>query len=182
MTGTENERLLHKVVPYADDWPYRFRQLAALLLEEVPGALDVEHIGSTAVPGMQGRDILDVELLVESVADEESYEAPLRRLGFRRFSPQHIAGLDLRVFVPADGSGRVHLHVCEEGSPQHRRHVAVRDYLRQHPEVARQYEAVKREAALAADGDRASYSRGKGGFVQDLEAEALRWQGESCEG
>ncbi len=135
----------------------------------------VEHIGSTAIPGMAARDILDIEVVLSSVKDEAAFSVPLQRLGFRRFDPPDLAAAGLRLFVPDDGSGRVHVHVCERGSTQHRRHVAVRDYLRAHPDEARRYADVKRDAARRAAGRREAYSRAKDRYLQELEQTALRW-------
>jgi GrpB-like predicted nucleotidyltransferase (UPF0157 family) len=125
--GPEDGVDLHRIVRHRDHWSDDFNRLARVLAEAVPGVVAVEHIGSTAIPGMPARDILDVEVVVNKIEDEEAFSAPLRRLGFRRFHPADLAAAGLRLFVPDDGSGRVHVHVCELGSAQLRRHLAVRD-------------------------------------------------------
>ncbi len=173
--GPEDGTDLHRIVGHRDDWRQDFSRLAAVLAHDIPDVVAVEHIGSTAVPGMPARDILDVEVVVDKIEDEAALAAPLRRLGFRRFNPPDLAAAGLRLFVPADGSGRVHVHVCERGSAQHRRHLAVRDYLRAHPDEARAYADVKRDAARLAAGRRLAYSQAKDRYLQALEQAALRW-------
>jgi GrpB-like predicted nucleotidyltransferase (UPF0157 family) len=173
--GPEDGVDLHRIVGHRDTWWHEFNRLAVVLAQAIPDVVAVEHIGSTAIPGMPARDILDVEVVVSKVGDDAAFSAPLQRLGFRRFNPPDLAAAGLRLFVPADGSGRVHVHVCERGSTQHRRHVAVRDYLRAHPDEARRYADMKREAARRAAGHRAAYSRAKDQYLQALEQAALRW-------
>jgi GrpB-like predicted nucleotidyltransferase (UPF0157 family) len=173
--GPEDGADLHRIVGHRDNWRHDFNRLAADLARDIPDVVAVEHIGSTAVPGMPARDIVDVEVVVTRIQDEAAFSAPLQRLGFRRFNPPDLAAAGLRLFVPDDGSGRVHVHVCELGSAQHRRHVAVRDYLRAHPDEARRYADVKREAARLATGSREAYSRAKDRYLQALEHTALRW-------
>jgi GrpB-like predicted nucleotidyltransferase (UPF0157 family) len=173
--GPEDGVDLHRIVGHRDNWRHDFNRLAAVLARDIPDVVAVEHIGSTAIPGMPARDIVDVEVVVTKIQDETAFSAPLQRLGFRRFNPPDLAAAGLCLFVPDDGSGRVHVHVCELGSAQHRRHVAVRDYLRAHPDEARRYADVKREAARLAAGSREAYSRAKDRYLQALEHTALRW-------
>ncbi len=173
--GPEDGVDLHRIVSHRDTWRQEFSRLAVVLAQAIPDVVAVEHVGSTAIPGVAARDILDVEVVVSNVEDEAAFSVPLQRLGFRRFNPPDLAAAGLRLFVPDDGSGRVHVHVCERGSIQHRRHVAVRDYLRAHPDEARRYAEVKREAARRAAGRRAAYSQAKDHYLQQLEQTALRW-------
>lgn len=173
--GPEDGVNLHRIVGHRDEWRWDFNRLALVLAQDIPDVVAVEHIGSTAIPGMPARDILDVEVVVNKIEDEAAFSAPLQRLGFRRFNPPDLAAAGLRLFVPEDGSGRIHIHVCEIGSAQHRRHVAVRDYLRAHPEEARRYADVKGEAARLAAGNRMAYSRAKDRYLHALEQAALRW-------
>jgi GrpB-like predicted nucleotidyltransferase (UPF0157 family) len=173
--GAEDGVDLHRIVGHRDQWRHEFNRLAVALARAIPGVVAVEHIGSTAIPGMPARDIVDVEVVVTKIEDEAAFSAPLQRLGFRRFDPPDLAAAGLRLFVPDDGSGRVHVHLCERGSAQHRRHVAVRDYLRAHPDEACRYADVKREAARLAAGSRVAYRRGKDQYLQALEQTALRW-------
>jgi GrpB-like predicted nucleotidyltransferase (UPF0157 family) len=166
---------LQRIVGHRAHWQGEFNRLAGVLAQHIPDVVAVEHIGSTAVPGMPARDILDLEVIVTKIENEAALAAALQRLGFRRFNPPDLAAAGLRLFIPDDGSGRVHVHVCERGGAQHRRHVAVRDYLRTHPDEARRYADVKREAARLAAGRRVAYSRAKNRYLQALEQTALRW-------
>ena len=166
----------HRVVPYDERWPAWFAEVAAQVAGALgPVALEVAHFGSTSVPGLAARPILDVQVAVADIADTDSYVPALAGLGFERFHFAELPTDDYPLFVPADGTNEVHIAVCQLGGWQHRRHLAVRDYLCAHPDEARAYEQAKRHAAEVAQGDRATYSAAKNDFVVGLEPRATAW-------
>ena len=135
-----------------------------------PLGLRLEHIGSTAVPGLAAKPILD---LMVSVADVEAgaFVAPLERLGYL-YAPSP----GFRFFaLPPKRPRTHHVHVFAVGGEHERRHLAVRDFLRAHPEDAAAYEAVKRRVALEHPQDRLAYIAGKEAHVVALEQRALAW-------
>lgn len=138
-------------------------------------ALAIEHIGSTSVPGLGSRPIPDIQVAVRDITDTPSFYPRLVSAGYRHFAFPELAVDDYYVFVPSDGSNTEHIAVCEAGSAQERRHIAVRDYLRTHSAERTAYEKVKRDAADAACGRREVYSAAKDGFLQELERRALTW-------
>jgi GrpB-like predicted nucleotidyltransferase (UPF0157 family) len=164
------------VVPYDEGWPSRagqlMQRLRALLGDR---AVAIEHIGSTAVPGLASRPIPDIQVSVPDIRDEARFRPALEGAGYRRLVVPELDADDYLVFVPADGSNTEHIEVCEHGSFQEHRHVVVRDYLRAIAEERAAYEQVKRCAAEAAAGERARYSAGKDAFVRGLEQRALAW-------
>ena len=132
----------------------------------------VEHIGSTAVPGLPAKPIIDLQLSVARIDPVEAYREPLERLGYL-FVPDPESP-DFHLFArPAERPRTHHLHVCESGSDHERRHVAVRDFLRAHPDAAAEYEALKRSLAAEHPQDRLAYIEGKAAFMALLEAQAL---------
>jgi GrpB-like predicted nucleotidyltransferase (UPF0157 family) len=157
-----------RVVEYDPRWP----GLAAAEIERVRGALGaaavgVEHIGSTAVPGLAAKPIID--LLVSVAALDESYVAPLQDLGylFSRFedSPErHFFGR------PHERPRTHHAHVVVAGGAEERRHIAFRDLLRTDPDVAAEYAAVKRAAAAAHPDDLFAYMDRKDPFIRRVQA------------
>lgn len=158
-------------------WAQRFEALAPLLRAALPEST-VEHYGSTSVPGLGGRPILDVQIAVEDIEDKAAFEPQLEALGYEPFLPPDIARLapeGLLIYVPSDGTNSVHIAVVERGGAHHRRQLAVRDYLRTHPDEASAYADTKRRAAAAAAGVRVEYARAKADFVIALQDRAVRW-------
>jgi GrpB-like predicted nucleotidyltransferase (UPF0157 family) len=171
------------VVSYDDAWPARARRLADRLRDLLgDAALAVEHIGSTAVPGLAARPIADIQVSVADIHDQAAFRPALEAAGYRRLVVPEFDVDDYLVFVPRDGSNTEHVEVCQRGSLQERRHVAVRDYLRVSAGERTAYEMTKRRAAAAAEGDRARYSAGKDAFVKGLERRALAWAAGSAAG
>ena len=137
-------------------------------------AVRIEHVGSTAVPGLAAKPIVDLQLAVTEVGRRGLYVEQLEGIGYL-FVPDPDSP-DFHFFAkPAARPRSFHLHVCAAGSEDERRHLAVRDYLRAHPEEAARYEALKRELAERHPADRLGYIQGKEEFVVALERRALAW-------
>jgi GrpB-like predicted nucleotidyltransferase (UPF0157 family) len=137
-------------------------------------AMRLEHIGSTAVPGLAAKPIVDLQLSVAALEPRERYVGALERTGYL-FAPD--PGSPGRRFFakPAERPRTHHLHVCRSGSDDELRHLALRDYLRAHDEEAAEYAALKRRLVAAAPHDRLAYIAGKQQYVRALEARAVAW-------
>ena len=140
--------------------------LARQEIDRVRGALGplverLEHIGSTAVPGLGAKPILDLQLSVAALEPREPYAEPLERLGYRHFPD---AGSPRYHFFarPPERPRSHHLHVCEAGSRHELRHLALRDYLRAHPAEAARYEAAQARARRTPPPGPARLHRGQG--------------------
>jgi GrpB-like predicted nucleotidyltransferase (UPF0157 family) len=137
-------------------------------------AVRIEHVGSTAVPGMAAKPIVDLQVSVAETRPSEPYVRPLEGLGYL-FAPDPDSP-DLHFFgKPAERPRTFHLHVCAAGSADEVRHLALRDYLRAHPGEAACYGEVKRELVAVRPGDRLAYIEGKLAYVEALEGRALDW-------
>jgi GrpB-like predicted nucleotidyltransferase (UPF0157 family) len=137
-------------------------------------ALRLEHVGSTAVPGLAAKPIVDLQLSVGAVASRERYVRPLERLGYL-FVPAPESP-DHHFFAkPPERPRTYHVHVCELGSEHELRHLAVRDFLRARADEAARYAALKREAAARHPQDRLCYIEAKEEYVRELEARATAW-------
>ena len=164
-----------RIVDHDPAWPAR----AAAELRRIAGALGavavrLEHVGSTAVPGLAAKPIVDLQVSVDALEPRERYVAPLERLGYL-FVPAPESP-DYHFFGrPPERPRAFHVHVCEAGSEQELRHVAVRDFLRAHPAEAERYAAVKREVAARHLEDRLAYIEGKDEYVAALERRATSW-------
>jgi GrpB-like predicted nucleotidyltransferase (UPF0157 family) len=159
-----------EIVPYDAGWPGRFAREAARLARGLgQEAVRIDHIGSTSVPGLGAKDIVDIQVSVRSFEPEAAYREPLERLGYVHrpdAEPSH------RFFYLADGTGRrlVNLHVCEVGSYWERRHLEFRDRLRRDPGLRREYEALKRRLAPLYS-DTNDYSEAKSDFIEALQVQ-----------
>jgi GrpB-like predicted nucleotidyltransferase (UPF0157 family) len=164
-----------RIVDYDPAWP---AQAAAELrrLKDGLGAVAVrlEHVGSTAVPGLAAKPILDLQLSVAALEPRARYVEPLERLGYL-FAPAPESP-DHHFFAkPPERPRTFHLHAGAAGSEHELRHLAVRDFLRAHDDEAAAYAALKREVASRHPQDRLAYIAGKESYVSALEARALAW-------
>jgi GrpB-like predicted nucleotidyltransferase (UPF0157 family) len=139
-----------------------------------PLAVGLEHVGSTAVPGLAAKPIIDLQLSVAAIEPRARYAGPLERLGYL-FVPAPESP-DFHLFAKPPGRPRSHhLHVCEAGSDHEARHLAVRDFLRARTDEAARYAALKRALARKHPQDRLAYIAGKDQYVRDLEGRAVQW-------
>ncbi|MEV6174230.1 GrpB family protein [Streptomyces sp. NPDC051954] len=164
------------VVAYDPAWPERFEIERRLLADALPMSLSIEHIGSTSVPGLAAKPIIDILVVVPDVEGVAADVSALERHRYR-FRPSAFADDHDHLFFPKDTAGRRthHLHVFGTQSPQPRENRIFREYLKVHPEVARRYEVAKHRAAALHPDSRAEYGAAKEPFVIELMAEALLW-------
>lgn len=144
--------------PYQPRWPEEFRRVGGRIREVVgAAALRIDHIGSTAVPGLGAKDIIDVQVTVADLDLVDTVPTPLRAAGFRQgdeflydeFPAVAMGDLDLRkLFMrEPEGERRTHIHIRELGRFNQRYALLFRDYLRTSVAVRLTYEVVKRQAA-----------------------------------
>jgi GrpB-like predicted nucleotidyltransferase (UPF0157 family) len=164
-----------RIVDYDPAWS----GIAAAEMARIEAALGeqvsrIDHVGSTAVPGMAAKPIVDLQVSVAGIEPAERYARPLEELGYL-FAPDPVSP-DLHFFgKPVERPRAFHLHVCAAGSGHEARHLALRDYLRARPGEALRYAEVKRELVADRPGDRLAYIEGKAGYVAALEQRALDW-------
>jgi putative glutamine amidotransferase len=163
------------LVDYDPAWPSRFDEEAG----RIHGALGdlvvrVEHVGSTSVPGLAAKPVIDIQVSVTSLFPRSRVIEPLVALGYRyAIDPIETEHEFLSDGYEPDLPRKVHIHVCEAGSEWERRHLAFRDHLRAHPDDAAEYAALKRELAAKHPRDIQTYVDGKSAFIRSIEARAL---------
>lgn len=158
------------VVDPSPAWPAQFAALAARARAALaPIDARIEHVGSTAVPGLPAKPIIDLDIVV-APADVPAAIARLATLGYVHEGDQGIPGRD--AFRWPDGEDRHHLYVCRTDSPAYHQHIAFCDYLRRHPDTAQAYAALKRALAASAP-DRETYQAGKAQFIETITNRAL---------
>ena len=163
------------IVEYDPTWPTMYEADAALIRDAVGSTVvAIEHVGSTAVPGLAAKPIVDIMAAVERLSDAALCIEPLRLVGYRDV-PEHEAQLpERRYFHKGPPSARTcHLHMVELSSDFWARHLLFRDYLRQHPDAARRYAALKKDLAARFRDDREGYTEAKTPFIRSIERKAL---------
>lgn len=164
------------VVAHDPSWKMAFED-EARSIERVFGTTPIQlyHIGSTAIPDILAKPIIDLLGTVHRLKDVDENAHALENLGYEAMGAYGIEGR--RYFRKFDSNGirTHHLHVFEEGSQHAERHLAFRDYLTAHPEVAKEYSTLKerltRDNAVTWD----AYMDGKDPFVSRVEPRAVDW-------
>lgn len=165
------------IVPYDPSWPESFRREKARLLARLPGDLlrRIEHFGSTAVPGLAAKPIVDMLVEVTDLAATRQRIAPLLeadgydslwRPTFGDDGPPYYAWFIRR--DPQTGARTHHVHMVEAHFSEHWERLLFRDHLIASPQVARDYEALKRRLVQEFPRDRVAYTEGKAGFIRGV--------------
>ncbi|ANU21176.1 hypothetical protein BBI15_13760 [Planococcus plakortidis] len=160
------------VEPYNSGWPVAFDNAAAEICGLLEGVcLDVKHIGSTAVPGLAAKPILDLLVIVSDIGAVDRFEEAFLKLGYRAKGEN---GLPRRRYFERGGNERTHhVHCYEQGDPEIVRHLAFRDFLRANPQIAGAYGELKISLAERYPWDIEQYIKGKQAMVQEIEKRAM---------
>ncbi|MFD3404444.1 GrpB family protein [Kribbella sp. NPDC058693] len=161
-----------EVVEYDERWPLWFAEISADLEPYLDGLPHViEHVGSTAVPGLAAKPIIDVDVVVPSAGLVPTAISRLVAAGYRHEGDAGIPGREAFA-LPVEVAHYHHLYVVVEGNKAHLDHVLLRDHLRAHEADRERYAARKRELAHLLTTDRTDYVEGKGALVEELIARA----------
>jgi GrpB-like predicted nucleotidyltransferase (UPF0157 family) len=164
-----------QVVPYDAEWVRLFEKERGLL-ERVIGAIvvDVHHIGSTSIPHMAAKPIIDLLIEVTDIEAVDLYNDALAQLGYEARGENGLSG---RRFFTKGGDQRTHhVHIFNENDPEVKRHLLFRDYLIAHPAEAQQYRTLKETLAQTYVNDIDSYVAGKHAFIQRIDRLAMQWR------
>jgi len=145
-----------EIVPYQPRWPEEFQAIGARLRQALGSmALRIDHIGSTSIPGMAAKDIIDIQVTVAALA--EPLRLAMNSTGYIQHEaltdhrPPHAPGADSEwtkwLFLPAPDQRRAHVHIRIQGAANQRYALLFRDYLRAHTEAAQAYAELKRRLA-----------------------------------
>ncbi|MDB6081603.1 MAG: uncharacterized protein JWO53_875 [Chlamydiia bacterium] len=158
-----------EIVPYNLEWP----KLFAVEAEHIKQALGnncitIHHIGSTLVPGLSAKPIIDMLPVVRDIQVVDQATQAMESLGY---DAKGEYGLTFRRYFQKGESLRTHnVHVYEEGSPEIDRHLQFRDWMRSHPEDAERYATLKKELAVQFPQDMERYCNGKDIFIASIDA------------
>ena len=168
------------IEPYDPEWPARFRFLRDQVMAAVePHAQSIEHVGSTSVPGMTAKPIIDIDIVIRS--DRwDAVRGGLEALGYEFEGDLGVAGREaFKAKAPSAAPAAWpahHLYVCPDDGRELPRHLAFRDYLRRHPGEVRRLSELKRSLAATCK-DVADYQEAKAPIVEEILARALEERG-----
>jgi GrpB-like predicted nucleotidyltransferase (UPF0157 family) len=173
LSGSDRPGDPHEIQEYDAGWLATFegwRAQLGLALDGADSAID--HVGSTAVPGLAAKPVIDIMIRVPDTSAEPKYLPGLLSTGLvlRMREQGHL------LLWPPPGTPReVHVHVCELGGEWARNELLFRDYLQAHPDVRDAYAALKRDLVTRWAGDRKAYTEAKTAFILDALDEAELW-------
>lgn len=162
------------VTDYDPRWPELFAAEAARLRPAFgPSLVALKHIGSTSVPGLAAKPVVDIQAVVRSLPDMDAVTPRVIALGWTQgvFTPDALRRLYFKKY-DANGVRTCQLHVYEADHPVAAVHLLFRDYLREHKEEAQRYEALKRELAVGFRTDRLGYNDAKTDYIGSVVAKA----------
>lgn len=162
------------IVPYDDQWPIIYQELEKRLknaLGEI--ATRIDHIGSTSIPNLVAKPIIDVQISVASFEPLDAFKLPLEKLDFvyRANNPD----LTKRYFREKPGTRRTHIHVRKAGSWAEQYSLLFRDYLRCHKEDCQKYAKLKHHLADKFRNDRLAYTDSKSHLIWEIIKKANKW-------
>jgi len=155
------------VVPYQNDWPNKFAGERAVLQTIFPGSVfQIEHVGSTAVPGLSAKPIIDIMIGASSLSEINERIEAARSLGYE-YMPQHEQAIPLRRFFakPIVRPRHFHVHAVTVNSAFWHDHLLFRDALRNDSRLTNEYAALKSKLARQFGEDREAYTDAKSSFI-----------------
>ena len=160
------------VLPYDEQWKQDFLAIKAELAAALgPLALRIEHVGSTSVPGLSAKPIIDIDVVIKDYSVLEDVVPALGKIGYQHEGDLGIAGREAFKYEGKEHLRKHHLYVCPEASPELKRHIAFRDHLRTHPDAVREYSAIKEAGAKKYPDDIDGYIAHKSPFIARIYAE-----------
>jgi GrpB-like predicted nucleotidyltransferase (UPF0157 family) len=155
------------IADYDPAWTERFEILRSRIGAVLgPLVAEIGHVGSTAIPGLAAKPIIDIDVLLCSEGDLQFAIERLATIGYDHQGNLGIPGRE--AFRAPTSEFPHHLYVCSSGSREYDRHITFRDHLRSHPEDARAYEHLKRSLAERFGSDRDAYTLAKTDFIEAI--------------
>ena len=158
------------IAPYDPSWPALYEEEKSRILADIgPYVATIEHMGSTAVPGLAAKPVIDILIGVRSLADANFFIPPLEARGYEYVS-RYEDEMPFRRYLhrKVNGEHTHHLHMVEPNTRFYKVQLAFRDYLREHPETRDAYAALKIELAEKYRNDRMAYTDAKSAFIEEI--------------
>lgn len=167
-----------EVLPHNPHWYQAFQdESEQVIIALGDNVIAIDHIGSTAIPRIHAKPIIDILVSVADITKVDDRNASMQALGYEVMGEYGITG---RRYFRKDNKSRIrthHIHIFTVGSAQINRHLAFRDYMRVHPEEAQRYSDLKQSLAKQYADDIDGYMDGKDGFIKAIDQKASLWHG-----
>ena len=163
-----------EVKPYDEQWVSNFEE-ESHKLHEIFGSeiIEIHHIGSTSVIGLLAKPIIDIMPVVRDINRIDEFHKAMVAIGY---DPKGENGIPERRYFQKGGDNRTHhVHIYEWGNSEIERHLAFRDYLRAHPDVAQNYGDLKEKLSQRFPYDIESYIKGKEQLALEIDRKAIAW-------
>jgi GrpB-like predicted nucleotidyltransferase (UPF0157 family) len=172
---TDTEQREVELVPHNPDWSHQADEEAQRILADLTfPIIGIYHIGSTSVPGIKAKPILDLVMEVENLEDVIQAVPEFEAIGYQNRGEFGIPGRQFFT-MDTDGDRTHHLHVFQKGHPDIERHIVFRDFLRANPEAAREYEKLKEKLAKRFPKQSGDYTEAKSDFILSMDEVARYW-------
>ena len=167
---------LYSIDPYNPEWVSKFNSIKTTLQEIFKEkALAIEHVGSTSIPGMKAKPLIDVLVIVEKIESFDEQKRKMEELGYE-WGENYIEPNSLIFFKEGEGRRKTeNIHVCENNSLKAIQFIQTRDYVRAHPERAVAYSELKEKLKNLYPDDYPAYRTGKQSFLDETERLAYEW-------
>ena len=157
------------VVPYDSNWKLQFEAIRSEIQDALGElALSIEHVGSTSVEGLSAKPIIDIDVVIEDESKLQTVIEKLAVIGYEYEGNLGIVGREAFGYTGKEHLQNHHLYVCTKDSPELKRHLTFRDYLRSHKEAVREYSRIKEEGAKLFPNDIDGYIRYKTDWIERI--------------
>lgn len=166
-----------RLLPHDPEWAEQAsREAARIRAAAGTSIMAVDHVGSTAIPGISAKPIIDLMAVAADLETLDGARTKIEALGYAWHGEYGLAGRRFCTLTDAvSGVRMMHLHCYADGDPSIRRHLAFRNYLRTRPAKAQAYERMKRDCAAKHPDDSHAYTECKDRWITRVEAEALKY-------
>ncbi len=163
-----------EVGPYNSQWKEGYlKEMGKIMLIIKNEIIEIHHIGSTSIPGIYAKPVIDILIGVVNINNIDKYNVEMDKLGYICKGEYGIKGR--RFFMKGLYNRTHHIHIFQSDNPEILRHINFRDYLIAHSEEARIYSELKRKMAIDFRYDIQGYCNGKDAFIKDIDRKAEIW-------
>ena len=174
VSKTDKRRV--EVVSYSPNWKDMYKEESEKIKNVLSDIIiDIHHIGSTAIPGIKAKPVIDILVEVKDIERVDQYNHKMKELGYEAMGEY---GIPKRRFFRKGGNNRTHhIHIFQVGNEEIERHINFKEYLIAHPDKAREYSKLKEELVNKYTYDVENYSNSKSDFIKEIDRKAkLRWK------
>lgn len=161
------------------EWREEYKKEKSILLDKIGNYIsEIHHIGSTSIPDLMAKPIIDIIAVIDKLDDYKKLVKPLEEIGYH-FMPDRVFEIRDRVFFPKgpENNRTHHLSLVVKDSQQYKDNLLFRDYLREHKSARKGYQTLKQKLAIKFANDRASYTEAKEDFITKILNKARKYKG-----